>query len=339
MDKPQHFWRSRSPATRLAAGYVLILMFISLVFSGWLYRLSVNELADGLRHEYARIKSFGSDLVVLADPEPSVDVLKEAKQHLVVELVYFNSVILVLGSVVSYRLAKRTLRPIEEALESQSRFTADASHELRTPLTAMQTEIEVALRDPSLNKPAKKLLNSNLEEVAKLKALSDNLLRLANKNDLNLGRSVSLLQVTREACNRYAKPAKANRIKITNKVSDLQVPGDYDSLVELAVTLLDNALKYSPAGSTITISSSRHGKQAYLVVADQGQGIRVADQPHIFDRFYRADSSRSKDTTEGHGLGLSIAQKIASLHGGEITVKSTPGKGSTFTVKLPLGSV
>jgi signal transduction histidine kinase len=100
--------------------------------------------------------------------------------------------------------------------------------------------------------------------------------------------------------------------------------------------LLDNAIKYSPRNSEVKISSVKHGRTAVISVIDKGEGINSADLPHIFERFYRADSSRSKNKSDGYGLGLAIAQQIASAHRGLIDVKSAPSKGSTFIVHLPL---
>lgn len=209
---------------------------------------------------------------------------------------------------------------------------------MRTPLAAIQTEVEVALRDPKLDQTmAVNILRSNLEEVAKLKSLSDGLLRLARENGKTLPiESISLEKIIPEAISQVLASAEAKDITIANSVSDIAVLGDKQNLVELVVILLDNAIKYSDPKTTIKLSARKHGKYVYLAVTDQGQGIKASDLPHIFDRFYRADSSRSKEKVSGYGLGLSIAKKIVDLHQGTIEAKSTPGKGSTFTVRLPI---
>jgi signal transduction histidine kinase len=202
----------------------------------------------------------------------------------------------------------------------------------------MQTEIEVSLRDPKLTKEeTRELLESNLEEVGKLRVLSDSLLRLAQGNgkDLEL-KPVALDGVAEEAIARFAKAAKAKSIKVHNQVKASEVMGDHESLVEVMAILLDNAIKYSDKQTSITLSSETHGKYGLLSVKDEGQGLKASDIPHIFERFYRADTSRSKQRVEGYGLGLSIAKQIAAAHKGEIEVESAPGKGSTFTVKVPL---
>ena len=331
-----------SPAARLATAYVAIIMVISISFSAALYHLSADQLSESLHHQYLRYRPFFYSRLLTPPGQPVPmhlqDELDSGTGHLEIELVYFNLVILLLASSASYLLAKRTLRPIEDALEAQSRFTADASHELRTPLTAMQTEIEVALRDPKLTEAqAKKLLASNLEEVAKLRALSDGLLRLAREDGNGLvAIPVSLVNVADLAVDRVKRAAHAGRITIDNGATAVTALGDEQSLTDLVVILLDNAIKYSSPESTVQISTKHHGQQAILAVTDHGAGIAAAELPHIFERFYRADPSRSKDQVEGYGLGLSIARKIAQLHHGTIEVSSTAGKGSTFTVKLPL---
>lgn len=341
MRRISHLWIDRSPAAKLAAAYVAIIMVISLCFSVVLYHISASQLQRSLRREYLSYRPFFYNELTPSDSPPPMrvqDELDTGTARLEIQLLYFNVVILVLASVASYWLAKRTLRPIEESLEAQSRFTADASHELRTPLAAMQSEIEVALRDHKLTAlEAKQLLASNLEEVAKLKALSDGLLRLAREegNGLTL-ESVSLAAVVGEAIGRVAKAAKARSIVIENQATTLCVPADRQSLTDLAVILLDNAIKYSPPHSSIEISTKQSARVAQLKVTDHGLGIKASDLPHIFDRFYRADPSRAKDRVEGYGLGLSIARKIAEVHHGTIEVSSNPGRGSVFTVKLPL---
>jgi signal transduction histidine kinase len=130
--------------------------------------------------------------------------------------------------------------------------------------------------------------------------------------------------------------ADQKHITIQNNVADHTAVGDEISIKEALVILIDNAIKYSPERTTVTLASKLQGKFIALSVSDQGQGIKATDMSHIFDRFYRADSSRTRGQVEGYGLGLSIAQKIAQAHHGSLEAKSTPGQGSTFTIKLPV---
>jgi two-component system sensor histidine kinase CiaH len=238
----------------------------------------------------------------------------------------------------SYYLARRTLQPIEENMESQAQFVSDASHELRTPLTAMQTMNEVALRRSKLPEAdSRDLITKNLEEVVKLRALTDGLLKLARHDDSAIQHTtISLQDIASEAMNRVIILAQPKDITVDDEIADIKVLGDSASLAQAVVILLDNAVKYSPAGTTIHLTSDRRGKLGQLHVRDEGPGIRPYDLRKIFDRFYRADQSRSRHIVEGHGIGLSLAKKIMQQHGGDITAASTVGKGSTFTLKIPL---
>jgi signal transduction histidine kinase len=326
----------RSVAVRLTLIYLGIIMVLSISFSVVIYRLS----SDQLRHAARPIAGFSS----LIDA-PTRDSFEEARRMeaenarhtLQRNLVFLNVGTLVLGSVASYALARRTLQPIEEAFEAQGRFTADASHELRTPLTAMQTSIEVGLRNPKLTlKGSKELLQSMLDEVQKLSSLSNGLLKLTRSTQEMPQTAVQLNEAAKEAVDQLQLAASQRKIVIHSTIPALTVLGDFISIKEVVVILLDNAIKYSPEDTTITINGERSSRFGQLSVSDQGQGIKATDMTHIFDRFYRADSSRSRRRVEGYGLGLSIARKIAEAHHGSLEAVSQAGEGSIFTLKIPL---
>ncbi len=323
-----------SAALKLTLWYLVIIVGLSLVFSGLLYRISSDELA---RNTSRQISYFNNELApgdFRVYRQLRQKQYSESLDNLRGSLVLFNLLVLAAGGLASYALARRTLRPIEEALDAQKRFAGDASHELRTPLAAMQTEIEVALRDPALTKAQSvKLLKSNLEEVNKLNVLSEGLLSLTNNEGkiLNMG-PVPVNQIIEEAIGHNTKNALTKNIKINSSGISANVQGDKASLVQLLSILIDNAIKYSGKGSTVSVTATRRDKQIRISVEDQGQGIDAKDLPRIFERFYRADSSRSKNAAEGYGLGLAIAKKIADLHEAYIEVKSSPKKGSTFSV-------
>jgi signal transduction histidine kinase len=229
------------------------------------------------------------------------------------------------------------LQPLEDAIEEQNRFTADASHELKTPLAALRSEIEVALRDQKFGiSDAKKLLNSNLEEIEKLETLSRALLKLAkfdetNKLDFS---AINLNEIIVEAYEKIESFAKKKNINIDAKLINGKISGDKSSLVELFVILLDNAINYSPDKSKIKIKLTSLNKHYQVSIKDQGVGIKSLELIHIFDRFYRADQSRNKEKAQGYGLGLSIAKRIVELHGGKISANSIPSKGSEFIVEF-----
>lgn len=333
VEKPSFTW---TPALKLTAWYLGFIMLLSLTFSVFVYRVSLSELERGLR----RPSSMGSSLYFGNENSYNAfrqDRLRQGEINIRANLLLFNIIILVAGGGASYFFARRTIRPIEEALEAQTRFSADASHELRTPLAVMQTETEVALRDSKLTTTeAKEVLKSNLEEVVRVRSLIDGLLRLArNAGELEAVKRLNLADVAELAMDRIDKSAQVRKIKIESELTIVFCRGDKENLVELAVILLDNAIKYSQVGKTIWLRSYAEGKNVVLLVADEGEGIKASQLEHIFERFYRADTSRTKQKVEGFGIGLSIAKQIVEAHGGLIEAHSELGVGTTFLVKIP----
>lgn len=328
----------RSATFKLTLWYIAIVMAISLAFSGVVYRLATDELARGLNQQtqrwYNAFPGFDDDPFFAQHVE-----LDKGRHDIFWRLVYFNLFVLVGAGIVSYLLARRTLSPIEAAHARQKRFTADVSHELRTPLTALRMESEVALMDKQASKQAlRTTLHSNIEESQKLEALINNLLRLTQLEAGQLEQQftiVHLRTITEEAMAHVAPSAEAKSITIKSAVKNVSLYGDHSSLVQLLVILLDNAIKYSPAGSTVHIRSRTDNQAISVTIKDEGSGIDPAALKHVFERFYRADKARSSSTTGGFGLGLSIAKNIADLHHGTIILTSKGRKGTTATVSLP----
>jgi len=331
----------RSATFKLTMWYLAIVMTISLVFSVVLYQVATDELDRGLHQETQRI--YRQFPIFEQNPilRPGED-YDSGAHRIWLRLVAFNIVVLLGAGLSSYWLARRTLEPIEEAHEQQKRFTADVSHEMRTPLTALKMESEVAL----MNKTAKagelrKTISSNLEEVTKLEALLNNLLRLARleSDELRQGfTAVSSSEVIGAALKQVGPQAAERRVKIVSELKDLDVYGDPGSLTQLLVIMLDNAVKYSPRGSTVNVAAKKADGRALITIEDHGAGIDPVSLEHVFDRFYRADESRAKadDGSEGHGLGLSIAKMIADLHDSTISLSSRIGHGTTAAIMLPL---
>lgn len=326
---------------KLTGVYLTIIMMISIFFSANIYVLSIQELDRGLR-------SIGPTITIQDDyslpnslrtqiEKQRVASYQHAKARVINRLLLINLVILVGGGLLSYYLARKTLQPIEEAHEAQSRFTADASHELRTPLAAMRTEIEVALMDPKLSlAKAKTLLQSNLEELAKLTDLSEGLLRLAQMENHELEKQeLTMNTIAENAIGRVLAQAEKKNILIDSKVGAQKIVGDESSLTEAVVILLDNAIKYSPEKTQVQVTSKKTREGVEIAIKDHGIGIKATELPHIFDRFYRADTARSKQQIHGYGIGLAIAKNIVDLHEGKLDVTSKPGKGSTFAITLP----
>ena len=328
----------RSATIKLTMWYLCIVMAISIVFSAVVYRSAANELATSLYTQSARI--YQTFPVFTGNPFFRRDSdLVEGEHRILFSLAEFNIIVFVAAGFASYWLAKRTLQPIEEANERQKRFVADASHELRTPLTALKMNTEVALADEKASKQElQEALTSNLEEANKLNILLNTLLRLSQLETNDIKQSfvtISLKQLIGSALQQIAIRAEQKHIAITNNTKDASIVGNEDSLVQLMVILLDNAIKYSPDKSHVTISTSRHRDNVNIALTDQGIGIEPAALKHIFDRFYRADKARARNGDEGFGLGLSIAKHIADLHDGTITITSAVGKGTKATLSLP----
>ncbi len=322
----------QSATFKLTTWYAAIIITISLLFSILIYILASTTIET-------QLDNYLQDASKYSYVNQTLDYLREfqirrAEADLVGALVITNIVIWLAGGIGSYYLAKHTLRPIEEAHEAQSRFTSDASHELRTPLASMRVELEVALRDPKLSKSEmRELLSSNLEEVNKLTKLSQTLLQLSQLDHDNISReNVSLPKVAGAVIARFNA---SSRINLSLPQKSASVFANELNVEELFTILIDNALKYSPKNSTIHVRMIQQKNMAGFEVRNEGEGIAPDVLPHIFDRFYQADPSRTGNKKKGYGLGLSLAKKIVELHSGELTVTSAPKQETIFRVLLP----
>ena len=221
-------------------------------------------------------------------------------------------------------------------------FTSDASHELRTPLTVMKGETELVLRRPRPLEDYQSVLESNLEEIDRMTHIVDELLFLsrADMGEVKMESLPVALEALVEDIHRQAilLGQDGNIDVVLGTVMPAVVQGDELRLRELLLNLVENAIKYSFPGGKIEIALINDGRQALLSVMDQGIGIGPVDQKRIFDRFFRTDNARVH-TKKGTGLGLAICTWIAESHKGHIQVQSDLGKGSTFTVVLPLTQV
>lgn len=317
----------RSATFQLTAWYLGILVAISLVFSVIIYTISLSEVNTRLGFIRTSLDISQSRYDVVREMQ-----MHEAEASLMASLTITNIVIWTAGGFGCYYLARRSLRPIEEAHEAQSRFTSDASHELRTPLASMRTELEVALRDKDITpEEMREILASNLEEVNKLTSLSQMLLQLSRLEHANLKRErVDIKQAAQAVIKRLDK--NGERTQLEGKPR--RVIAHPTSVEELLTILLDNALKYSPKDSSVIVRFIAQRHMAGFEIINTGKGIPKKDLPYIFDRFYRVDQSRTGGKKKGYGLGLSLAKKIVQLHNGELSVSSGDGH-TTFRVLLP----
>lgn len=228
------------------------------------------------------------------------------------------------------------LASLDDAYRAQQRFIADASHELRAPLTAIQGNLELIRRHPTMTpEDREEALAEADREASRLGRLVADLLALA-RADAGIAikrQPVDLDAVALDAFSTARQLARGHTLTI-EPFDPVRVTGDTDRLKQLTLILLDNALKYTPATGSVTLGLQPIDNSAELIVTDTGVGIPAADLPHVFERFYRADPARSRDPG-GTGLGLPIAKWIVEQHGGTIAIASTAGVGTTVTVRLP----
>lgn len=250
----------------------------------------------------------------------------------------FIALVVSLGS--GWWLAGRTLGPIRRALESQRRFISDASHELRTPLAVAKANNALLLDDPEAT------IESKLDQAEAVAAELDHLtvlvgdlttLARADEGRANLMiEPVDLCELTEEVVRDMGALADVLGVRLTCAAGPARVNGDRARLRQLLMILVDNSLKYANAGGQVHVRCGTEGGRVELSVTDDGAGISAADQKRIFERFYRADSERTRGKG-GTGLGLAIGKWIVEAHGGRIAVESQVGKGTTFRVRLPAG--
>lgn len=235
-------------------------------------------------------------------------------------------------------ITQRALRPIRKAWDRQIEFTADASHELRTPLSAIQLNLEAATDDPAETIEDNKQWFDNIKaEIARMVKLVNDLLTLS-RSDSGVQTVVKQYFSLDAALNKVVEViqpyAKSKNIQLESDIeAGLVMNGDQELICRLAVILLDNAIKYTPAAGKVQIAAHANGRQLFIKVTDTGIGIGVEHIEQIFNRFYRVEKSRSGDV-DGSGLGLSLAKWIVTAHGGTISVSSEVTKGSEFTFLL-----
>jgi len=231
---------------------------------------------------------------------------------------------------------------LETSFAGLRRFTADASHELKTPLAVLRADVERAMTETSSQTERMVALEEALHEVRRMADLVESLLTLARADEgrFDLHREpVELQPLVQEVYETALILGEAQGVTVNLPfTADVTVMADRTRLRQLFLNLVTNAIKYTPAGGKVELGLGRHPDNVTFAVRDTGIGISAADFPHIFERFWRADRVRSRMSERGgFGLGLSISQWIAQAHGGTLTASSRLGRGSLFTVTLPLG--
>jgi heavy metal sensor kinase len=235
------------------------------------------------------------------------------------------------------------LERLEAAFKKITQFTADASHELRTPVAVMRTRAELSLRKTRTVDEYRETLTQIHADLEKTSDLVEKLMLLARADygaeDLQLS-AANLGDIVRDACSQGRTLSENKQISFREQIPDspIWVKADAHALRRLFLILIDNAVKYTPSGGRVEVLVATDSGSAVAAVRDTGIGIAAEDLPNVFERFYRADKARSRDSG-GVGLGLSIGRWIAEAHAGRIEVQSSPGRGSHFRVRLPLADV
>lgn len=294
----------------------------------WLRQLTLPVLREGVVIGYLQV---GSSLT------PAQDNLRNSL--LLAAIAVPASLGLI--ALASWWLGGLAMQPIHQTHRQLERFTADAAHELRAPMGAILNNAELGLMAESGAEQQQRL--ENIADLAKVvSGLVGSLLFLARHYGplaADVVQSVNLTHLLQAAANDYARQAAQNNIQWMCQLppDPVVVQGDRRLLLQAIANLIANACAYTSPGGTVSLRLQRHGQRALIQVEDSGVGIPPEDLPYIFDRFYRVDLQRSRHTG-GVGLGLAIAQQIATAHRGHLTVTSHLQQGSTFQIELPLSS-
>jgi signal transduction histidine kinase len=360
-DKNRPSAHYRRAWLRLTIIFASLVFFISIVFSALLYKTAIDDIERSVNYQQQLLLSprrrqlqellSGRELEAIR-----ATFKKEARQRLIVRLILLNITVLGIGGLLSSILAKRSLEPLATLHNEQERFISDAAHELKTPLTILRLENELFLkqlsagttecvdepihrkatskkRNTSTEKQSMQLAKSNIEEIIRLQNLTETLLALSATSDTG-EKTIVNMNTTIQRCIRHFESFFNKKfLKVTTIIPEEMTPVfSQEAIIERVLTiLLDNAIKYSNENGVITVTVQQTSTVTKISVADTGPGIEESALPFIFDRFFRSDKARS---TEGYGLGLSLARQLVQQQGSSLSVVSSAGEGSTFTYTL-----
>jgi signal transduction histidine kinase len=296
----------------------------------------IGYMRDGSRARLLTYPVQGNDNTAFVQAGRTLADQDRVLEQLLVGLIGLGGASVVLLSASSWWLAGRSLRPAQQSWERQQTFVANASHELRTPLTLLRASAEVARRGlPAQDADRRELLGDVLNETDHMSRLVDELLLLSrlDAGQLTIDRQpVDIAELLADVRRQIGRLADERGVCLDAGAASGVVLGDAMRLRQVLLILLDNALRHTPAGGTIRVEALSRGRQVDIVIADTGVGIAPEHLPHVFERFYRADSARG---SSGSGLGLSIARGLIEAQRGQIAIASAPGQGTRVTVSLP----
>lgn len=326
MDEPRSpdvFARARFRLALLFAGIVVILVVVSGVITYLNVRSDLQTAARG---------AFSSG-------ETEQEFVTRSLGSFRWRLLAVDGAIILAVGIGGLLYARSTLRPIRDNVAAQKRFIADASHELRTPLAVMKADFEVALRDPALAPGSRPVLESGLEEVDGMSTLVQDLLTLsridAHQEQLG-GETLDLEVLVRQTTEKLHSLAIAAGVDLVLSPGGAPLPavGDEPHMRRALANVVKNAIEHAPPGSAVEIRARHVAETAQVTVTDHGAGMSPDVLAHVFDRFYRADPSRSR-SAGGSGLGLAIARWAVRAMGGDIVAQSVVGSGTRVTLWLP----
>ncbi len=348
MEKVQTFWRR---CVGLVIGFInryqydiffrtethviglqLLLALLTLTFVLVGFHFFYNDITSIL------LENLSSNIDNASIPEIAGVIMTKLQYAKLRSLIMIAIVIIIIKLVFGYFIAGVTLKPARSTLSAQKQFIGNIAHELRTPLSIIKTNIEIAMLDPIKDPEIEAMLKSNVEELDRINTLINNLVSmnsLLNLEPIEFKR-VDLGMVVDGAIEKLTDYANRRGIIVTlEKEAPRMVKGNAVALEQISMNLLKNAIAYTPQGGKIfvTVAPDYHN-HVKLVVRDTGVGIEERDLMHIFEPFYRADRSRTRESG-GSGLGLTIVNEIVKLHHGKIMIRSALKKGTTVTVLIP----
>ncbi len=323
----EQYFKTRIALTAIYTGILVILLLIS---SG----VTRTVFSERLSQRFALVIDRNDRIHPVVFPVDVRDVTEELSETLLI----VNGILVCISVFISYRLATRTLRPIEEAYERQRQFLSDASHELRTPLAILQANLENERDGGSVD--LRSSAKSHLEEVKRMSVLVSDVLslsKLEHAGSETLRVPMVVNDVLQKVADRLSLIAVSHHVTLTleDASETFTILAAEEPMIRVLTNVIENAILYNRPHGSVTVSMEREDETVKIDIVDTGVGIAEKDVQKIFDRFYRADKSRSR-RTGGSGLGLSIARSIIESFGGAISMKSTVDVGTTVSITLPI---
>ncbi len=320
---------------KLTGIYVTLLAIILFLSSSVLY----SFFSSRLDHRFRGMRDTPQEFVLSIHP-PSQE---EVQQDLIYSLILVNGILLVVAGAASYLLAKITLEPLNESYQRQRQFLGDASHELRTPLSILRMDLETESRDTTAHPKTKERALSNLEEVERMSHLVEDLLVLSRMDEdhtkphmlvpIELGAfAIDIFDRLKPLADKQGVTLIADK-SLTEQ--EIHIYSHEDLLNRVLTNIIKNAIIYNVPSGSVFLIVGKDAKEAHITITDTGIGIPKEELHHIFERFYRVDKSRSRQSG-GSGLGLAIVKSSVDRLGGTIEITSRPGKGTAVTLHLPI---